>query len=423
MKKLFLITTGFPYPAKSMETYLETEVQYYKDFDEVNIISLGVRRSVVDEKRNINSISNCCVIPVIFASKIEYILNGFTALFDSNFYKELYELYKKKMLTVRRIIRLLIYVSRSHVDARKIVKTMKLEKKNPISDAVIYSYRFEYQPYVALLLKKYFKRPWMIARAHGYDLYEERNNDQYIPARRILLENFDKVYLISNDGYDYLRQKYPQYKEKMNLSRLGVTDNGIKGCLNSEKTFRIVSCSNMVKLKRIDRIIVSLAKLKSENVAWVHFGTGEEEERLREMAEEMLGDKIEFEFKGQVANDVVIRYYKENSVHLFINLSEYEGIPVSIMEAMSFGIPCVATNVGGTAEIVEDGFNGRLINSENEEFIAGILDSFVGMDINKYKQFRVSARSTWENKYNAQTNYGVFVKDIIGLLGNESNNH
>lgn len=50
MKKLFLITTGFPYPAKSMETYLETETQYYDLFDEVNIISLGVRRKTLGEK-------------------------------------------------------------------------------------------------------------------------------------------------------------------------------------------------------------------------------------------------------------------------------------------------------------------------------------------------------------------------------------
>ena len=37
---------------------------------------------------------------------------------------------------------------------------------------------------------------------------------------------------------------------------------------------------------------------------------------------------------------------------MFINLSSSEGIPVSIMEAQSFGIPVIATNVGGSGEIV-----------------------------------------------------------------------
>ena len=34
--------------------------------------------------------------------------------------------------------------------------------------------------------------------------------------------------------------------------------------------------------------------------------------------------------------------------HVFLNVSSSEGVPVSIIEAMSFGIPCIATNVGGT---------------------------------------------------------------------------
>lgn len=43
-----------------------------------------------------------------------------------------------------------------------------------------------------------------------------------------------------------------------------------------------------------------------------------------------------------------------NDFDLFVNMSLSEGIPVSIMEAISFGIPIIATNVGGNAEIVND---------------------------------------------------------------------
>jgi len=46
-------------------------------------------------------------------------------------------------------------------------------------------------------------------------------------------------------------------------------------------------------------------------------------------------------------NDV-LNYYASNPVDVFINTSSSEGLPVSIMEAMSFGIPVIATNVGGT---------------------------------------------------------------------------
>ena len=82
MKKLFLITTGFPYPAKSMETYLETETQYYNSFDEVDIISLGVKRKTLEERRTINCECKVKVFPVVFGSKLAYIINGISAFIE-----------------------------------------------------------------------------------------------------------------------------------------------------------------------------------------------------------------------------------------------------------------------------------------------------------------------------------------------------
>ena len=415
MKKLFLITTGFPYPAKSMETYLETEVQYYDAFDEVNIISLGVRRKTLNEKRNINCSKKVCVFPVIFGSKLAYIINGISAIFDKNFYQEIRELQKNRRLTLKRLVRLIIYISRSHFDAKRAIKTLDLNKRSPVKDAVIYCYRFEYQPYVALLLAEYFDHPILTARAHRYDLYEERNSDHYIPARQFLLKKFDRVYLISQDGFDYLAGKYPDYKKKMAISRLGTLDNGKKECDLNEECFRIVSCSNFVSIKRVDRIVSVLSKVKTQKIEWIHFGSGEEESKIKAMADEMLGDNVLAKFKGRVENKVVLEFYKENAVHLFINLSDSEGIPVSIMEAMSFGIPCVATNVGGTSEIVENEVNGYLIDDENNEYIAAKVDFIASMEARRYKKLREAARYTWNQKYSAENNYKIFLEEIKNL--------
>ena len=156
MKELFLITTGFPFPAISMETYLETETQYFEEFNSVTVLSMGVRRNTVSQKREIKG-NNVNVYPIIFASKLFYIVNGIVAFLDLNFYKELLVLIKSKRFSIRRLIRLIIYVSRSHSDCRKIIKALNLKKESKIKNAVLYSYRFEYQPYVMCLLKKYFE--------------------------------------------------------------------------------------------------------------------------------------------------------------------------------------------------------------------------------------------------------------------------
>ena len=223
------------------------------------------------------------------------------------------------------------------------------------------------------------------------------------------------MYLISQDGYDYLADKFPEYKGKMAISRLGTLDNGIEKCENKGKSFRIVSCSNLVPIKRVDRIISTLSKIKTQRIEWVHFGSGEEESKIKKMASETLGENVNAVFEGRVENRKVLEFYRNNAINLFINLSDSEGIPVSIMEAMSFGIPCIATNVGGTSEIVVNGINGYLIDDEDDEYIAGKVDSIATMNAEDYRQLRDAARNTWEQKFNAKKNYRVFIEEIKNI--------
>ena len=74
---------------------------------------------------------------------------------------------------------------------------------------------------------------------------------------------------------------------------------------------------------------------------------------------------ITYEFKGNVDNAEILKYYRENSIDCFALLSEHEGAPVSIMEAESAGIPIVATDVGGVRELVDG--NGFLLSSNPSE--------------------------------------------------------
>jgi glycosyltransferase involved in cell wall biosynthesis len=51
----------------------------------------------------------------------------------------------------------------------------------------------------------------------------------------------------------------------------------------------------------------------------------------------------------------------------FVLTSHIEGLPFSVLEAMSCGLPCVVTNVGGNAEAVVHGVNGLVINPGSVE--------------------------------------------------------
>ena len=96
-----------------------------------------------------------------------------------------------------------------------------------------------------------------------------------------------------------------------------------------------MSCARAVPIKRLDRIAEALKKIKDIPIEWTHIGGGECLDSIREAACG-LPDNIHVKFTGTVSNDEVYQIYSVEPFHVFINVSKSEGVPVSIMEAMSF---------------------------------------------------------------------------------------
>ena len=117
-----------------------------------------------------------------------------------------------------------------------------------------------------------------------------------------------------------------------------------------------------------------------------------------------------------IPNKDVYSYYQTHPVDLFVNVSSSEGLPVSIMEAISYGIPVIATDVGGTSEIVEDGVNGNLIPmSFKPEELAGKIRKYVRMNREEMKELRGATRKLWEERFQAVKNYDLFAKNLLKL--------
>nr|WP_288788526.1 glycosyltransferase [uncultured Blautia sp.] len=407
MSVICLFTNEYPYG--SAEPYLETEIDYYKQFEKVIIFSLQLRKKNENVIRKVPN--NCVVVPVRFANKARYILNVFSVLLDGNFYREIKNLKDTKRLNCTTLMTLLIYLSRSHYEAKIVEKYLK---NNKIENALFYSYRFEYQPYVALTIKRKQKISGkFISRAHRYDLYENQSKCGYIPCRNEILENIDYVFPCSEDGTNYLKMMYPQYEKKIKTKFLGTKDYGVEEW-KEQKVFRIVSCSNIVKVKRLHLIIDALKNISSE-IEWVHFGDGILLEDIKKRAQE-LPKNIQVDFRGNVSNTEILNTYQNESFDLFINVSSSEGIPVSIMEAMSFGIPCLATDAGGTGELVENEKGGVLIPvSSTAEQIKDEVVKIIKMDKKSYKTMRERSRQQWMKKFSANVNY-VQMKEILKEL-------
>jgi glycosyltransferase involved in cell wall biosynthesis len=93
------------------------------------------------------------------------------------------------------------------------------------------------------------------------------------------------------------------------------------------------------------------------------FGNGPNERCLRRMAEQLRLNNVEF--RGQ-SNDVEEIWAKH---HALVLPSRFEGMPLTVLEAMLCGRPCIATDVGGNRELIRDGVNGFLAKAPTVELL------------------------------------------------------
>ena len=90
-----------------------------------------------------------------------------------------------------------------------------------------------------------------------------------------------------------------------------------------------------------------------------------------------------------------------NDVDIFALISEWEGLPISILEAMSHGIPVIASDVGGVSEAVLDNETGILVPYKSAKQIATFLERLILKDT-QWKKFGKNARLRYENCFTVE---------------------
>ena len=307
------------------------------------------------------------------------------------------------------------FLAKSRRIARESAELLKDTDAGGFDRVTFYSYWFFDTALASLELKENSRARYRacVSRAHGYDLYSSRNRLQYLPLRPYLLERLDEVFPCSQNGADYLKRGYPQWEDKVRTAYLGTRDFGL-GPEPAPGEFRLVSCCHIVPLKRVDLLARSLKLLSGGGLklSWTHFGGGEGLQELTQYAKENLGF-MEYSFPGEVRNADLMEFYRKNPADCFVNTSTSEGLPVSIMEACSFGVPVIATNVGGTCEIVRDGENGLILPADlTAETLAAKIREFCAMPADRREAMRRTARNIWQADFSAEDNFRRFAESI-----------
>jgi L-malate glycosyltransferase len=236
---------------------------------------------------------------------------------------------------------------------------------------IIHSHKYK-EKFIAYLFSRSNKEIKLIATQHGMpELYGKNRNLKYQIINRmsffILSKYFQVIVPVSRDIKNYLVNKYGFNADKVKLIHNCVEipydalPNRITGTLVIGSAGRFSSVKDYPLMVEIARAIFG----RQKNISFELVGDGPDKPIIENMIQK-YGLKKSFTLPGFESH--MSAFYKR--IDVFINTSLHEGIPLSVLEAMSYGVPVVAPKVGGLQEIIEDNVQGFLIEGRNPEDFA-----------------------------------------------------
>jgi glycosyltransferase involved in cell wall biosynthesis len=163
----------------------------------------------------------------------------------------------------------------------------------------------------------------------------------------------------------------------------------------------ILSVGSLIHRKGHDVLIRAIGKAKEKGffINLIIVGGGSEAANLSNLARS-VGVSEQIHFAGEVDHDKVHGYY--TNCRYFVLATRAEGMPLTLLEAMTFGKAVVATTVDGIPEIIHDGATGLLVPPENAEALANALvrlesDSALRAQLARQGQAFVLREHTWDH--------------------------
>lgn len=405
MKKLILATESFPY-GKSEFTFILPELDRLRKRYEVIILSHaepkqqteGVICAVPEDVRVL-----CTGRPQLSVwDKLKALMLFLT---DRDGQMEIREILESKSARRERLYQSLSFYAQALADQKKLRQSGVLSTDEKM---IYYSFWYSYFCYSMVRELQRYPNIHIVTRTHGIDLYHERIPGGRQPFRHRMERGLDAIMFACAYGASYYESRVKAERTKRSLlqvCRLGIEQPGRRMPLSGKEEKELLSCSNVIPLKRIRLIIDGLARIEDVKIHWTHIGDGIQLEQLRDHARQKLGNKsnIRYTFMGFVED--VQAYYDHHQVDCFITTSETEGgCPVSIQEAMSYGVPVIGTSVGGITEMIAD--NGILLTKDPEaDEIAEAVQKIMLSKEQSLRNMKEASYQKWKAEFDADRSF------------------
>jgi len=249
----------------------------------------------------------------------------------------------------------------------------------------------------------------------SFDDFQENNHGLSISLQKMIRNwSINKSNLIITPS-----QHLKNFIDKIGFDKnIFVINNGV----NIEQHNKVVLENNIIQLlvvsrlvsqKNIDLIIKAVKVMENENIILNIVGDGSEINNLKLLVKKYELDK-KINFIGKIENTKLNEYLK--NADIFIQASNYEGLPHSILEAMNFEIPILSTDVGGCSVLLNKGERGYIIpmpvsEVEISEGIRTIINNK-----NEAKSKAKLAKNYLNQEHNFNTNAEIYHEKIKELV-------
>ena len=231
-------------------------------------------------------------------------------------------------------------------------------KKAGVPKVIYTAHGFHFYKGASLINRTIFKwaEMWM---ARYTDAIITMNEEDYQAAQKFKLRNNGKVYYVPGVGVD---------TEMYQLKK--VDSNELKNSLGlSLDDIVLIAMGDLIDRKNYASSIKAIAKANNQNLRFLICGKGPKLEALQKLASD-LGVEKQIHFLG-FRTDI-----KEllTIADIFLFTTYQEGLPRSMMEAMSAGLPCIASKVRGNVDLIQEGVGGFLRDPDDSEGFAEAIN-------------------------------------------------
>jgi len=273
---------------------------------------------------------------------------------------------------------------------------------------------------------------WILSHLYKIPLIHLEHGSNHIISNKKYIESFGKVfdhiigtlivkYSTTNVGVSKAAKKFIEHlgAEEAEIIYNGLDlskfDNAvqIKDFQKQDKIV-LIFIGRLVYLKGIQDLIKIIPELPEKVILYI-IGDGPYRDYLERLAKEIPGDKIKF--IGEQPLEKVPSLLK--CADIAINPSYSEGLPTTVIEACAAGCAVIATDVGGTGEIIEDGRTGFLIPAANLEILKTKIE-LLSNNEDLRKTMGQAARLSIENNFSFELMQQQWISLVNKISSNKS---